>query len=132
MKRVMWIVLAVLFFCITARAQETPAWEINGGYSYMRANLNGPGSSFHMNGGIASVTENLNDWFGGRLEISAFGGTTGGTSVTAQTFTYGPVGSGLFTGPRIRAHPGRVSSRKNDSGFRGHLRSICANVPSYN
>ena len=31
MKRVMWVVLAVLFFCITARAQETPAWEINGG-----------------------------------------------------------------------------------------------------
>ena len=40
---------------------------------------------------LRSVTENLNDWFGGRLEISAFGGTTEGTSVTAQTFTYGPV-----------------------------------------
>src|SRR6202021_4054250 len=99
MKRVMWVVLAVLFFCITARAQETPAWEINGGYSYMRANLNGPGSGFHMKGGIASVTENLNDWFGGRLEISAFGGRTGGTNVTPQTFTYGPV----FVFPRFHA-----------------------------
>jgi len=91
MKRVMWVVLAVLLFCITAHAQETPEWEIHGGYSYMRANLNGPGSSFHMNGGLASVTENLNDWFGGRIEISAFGGSTGGTNVTAQTFTFGPV-----------------------------------------
>jgi len=87
----MWAVVVVVFFCMTAHAQETPAWEIYGGYSYLKANLNGPGSNFHMNGGSTSVTENLNDWFGGRLEFSAFGGSTGGTNVTAQTITYGPV-----------------------------------------
>jgi hypothetical protein len=91
MKRVIWILPAILLFCITSHAQETPEWELYGGYSYLKANLNGPGSNFHLNGGSASATENLNNWFGGRVEVSAFSGTTAGTSVTAQTFTYGPV-----------------------------------------
>ena len=91
MKRVIWIVPAILFLCVSSHAQETPAWEIYGGYSYLKANLNGSGPSFHMNGGGASVSQNLNSWFGGRFEVSAFGGTFEGTNVTAQTITYGPV-----------------------------------------
>lgn len=91
MKRVIWLVPAILLFCVTAQAQETPAWEIFGGYSYLRANFSGPGSSFNLNGGAASITENVNSWFGARFEFSAFGGTVSGTNVTAQTFTFGPV-----------------------------------------
>jgi opacity protein-like surface antigen len=91
MKRVIWILPAILLFCITSHAQETPEWELYGGYSYLKANLNGPGPSFHLNGGSASATENFNNWFGGRVEFSAFSGTSAGTSVTAQTITYGPV-----------------------------------------
>lgn len=89
MKRVMWLLPAVLIFCVAAQAQDVPRVEIAGGYSFLDANVNG--SSFHLNGGFGSATENLNSWFGGRLEINAFGGTTSGRSVTAQTFTYGPV-----------------------------------------
>jgi opacity protein-like surface antigen len=91
MKRVTWLVPAILLLCVGARAQETPAWEINGGYSYLRANLNGPGGSFDLNGGNVSVTENLNHWFGGRIEFNAFSGGVGGTNVSAETITYGPV-----------------------------------------
>ncbi|HEV2387827.1 MAG TPA: hypothetical protein VGS20_11295 [Candidatus Acidoferrales bacterium] len=57
----------------------------------MRANLHGTGSSFGLNGGSATLTENLNHWFGGRLEFNAWGGTVSGTNVSAQTYTYGPV-----------------------------------------
>ena len=92
MKRVIWIVPAILFLCVTSQAQETtPAWEIYGGYSYLKGNLNGSGPSFHMNGGGASVDQNFNNWFGGRFEVSAWGGTFQGANVTAQTFTFGPV-----------------------------------------
>jgi hypothetical protein len=92
MKRVIWIIPAILFLCVTSQAQETtPAWEIYGGYSYLKGNLNGSGPSFHMNGGGASVDQNFNNWFGGRFAVNAFGGTFEGTNVTAQTFTYGPV-----------------------------------------
>ena len=91
MKRIFWIVPAILLLSISARAQEqaTPAWEISGGYSYLKANLGS--SSFHLNGGVASATENLNNWFGGRFELTAYQGTEAGQSVSAQTFTYGPV-----------------------------------------
>jgi hypothetical protein len=91
MKKVMWIIPAILLLTITARAQEaaTPAWEISSGFSYLKADING--SSFHLNGATTSATQNLNDWFGGRLEISAYHGNEAGRTVSAQTITYGPV-----------------------------------------
>src|SRR6266849_4510185 len=89
MKRVIWLIPAVLLLCRTAPAQETPAWELSGGFSYLAANLNG--SRFHLNGGYGSVSESLNSWFGGRFEFGAFHGTVSGTNISAQTFTYGPV-----------------------------------------
>lgn len=98
MKRVLWLIPAVLLFSAAARAQDvTPAWEFSGGYSYLGANLNG--SHFHLNGGGGTITENLNGWFGGRVEVNAYQGNetivTAGVptkfSVNAQTLTYGPV-----------------------------------------
>ena len=97
MKRFIWIFPAILLLSLTARAQETPAWEFSGGYSYLDANLNG--THFHMNGGGGTATENLNNWFGGRIEVNAYQGNEAITvsgqstvySVAAQTYTYGPV-----------------------------------------
>ena len=98
MKPVIWLIPVLLLTAFSARAQETTsAWEFSGGYSYMEANLNG--ARFHMNGGAASATENLNSWFGGRIEFHGYQGnepqTVSGTttvySVSAQTITYGPV-----------------------------------------
>jgi hypothetical protein len=89
MKGLIWLIPAVLIFCATSHAQETPGFEISGGYSYMRANLNG--STFNMSGGHATATQNLNDWFGGRVEVNFYQGTVAGRRVYAQTFTYGPV-----------------------------------------
>jgi Outer membrane protein beta-barrel domain len=89
MKRMMWTIPAILLMCMTAYAQNVPAWELSGGFSYLEANLNG--KSFNLPGGGGSVTENVNPWFGGRLEFNAYSGTETGTSVSAQTITYGPV-----------------------------------------
>jgi len=89
MKRMMWIVPAILLLCVTAHAQDVPQWDISGGFSYLDANLNG--TSFKLPGGGGSVTENLNSWFGGRLEVNGYSGTEAKTSVSAETITYGPV-----------------------------------------
>jgi hypothetical protein len=97
MKRAIWIIPAIFLLSVAARAQETPAWELSGGYSYLESNLNG--TRFHLNGGNGSVTENLNNWFGGRVEVNAFqgneavaaSGVTTVYSVNAATITYGPV-----------------------------------------
>jgi|SRR5579862_1856040 len=90
MKRFIWLIPAIFVLCISsARAQDLPAWEITGGYSYLDANLSG--TKFHMNGGGGSLTENLNNWFGGRIEINGYYGNDAGTVASAQTITYGPV-----------------------------------------
>jgi hypothetical protein len=88
MKRLTWIIPAILLISLSAHAQNTPAWEFSGGYSYLRADLGG--SNFNLNGGTATATENLNSWFGGRLDISAFHGKESGATVSAQSFMYGP------------------------------------------
>jgi opacity protein-like surface antigen len=89
MKRVFWLMPALLLFCATAKAQYVPAWEVGGNYSFLRANINN--TAFNLNGGGGSLTENLNSWIGGRFEVNAWGGTVAGENVSAQTFTYGPV-----------------------------------------
>lgn len=91
MKRVLWLVPAILLFTMTAKAQETPQWEVAGGYSFLNANMSGPGPSFHLNGGYGSLDENFNSWLGGRFEFNGWAGTVDGTNVSAQTITYGPV-----------------------------------------
>ncbi|MFZ0635053.1 MAG: porin family protein [Candidatus Acidiferrales bacterium] len=89
MKRIMWLIPAILLLSLTARAQEAPQFEISGGYSFLDANLNS--SSFHLNGGNAALGENLNSWFGGRFEFNAYGGSVANTNISAQTFSFGPV-----------------------------------------
>ncbi len=90
MKRLVWLFPAILFFCFSnAQAQGVPAWELAGGYSYLDGNLNG--AHFHLHGGGGSLTENLNSWFGGRIEVNYYHGNEAGAVVSAQTITYGPV-----------------------------------------
>ena len=89
MKRILWFAPAMLLFCAAVRAQEAPRVEVSGGYSFLDANLGGP--TFHLNGGYVSATENLNDWFGGRVEFHGYAGTESGAKVTADTITYSPV-----------------------------------------
>jgi len=90
MKRLIWLIPAVfVLFISSAKAQETPQWEINGGVSYLDGNING--SHFHLYGGGGSLTENMNSWFGGRMEFNVYHGTDAGNTVSAQTVTYGPV-----------------------------------------
>jgi len=89
MKRFVWLIPAMFLFCLTAKAQDTPAWEAGGGYSYLYSNLGN--SSFGLQGGGGSIQENLNSWFGGRAEVFAYHGVEAGTNVSAVTATYGPV-----------------------------------------
>src|SRR5260370_1908590 len=91
MKLFAWLIPAVLIFisCSALQAQETPAWELSGGYSYLKADLRG--TSFHMNGGAASLTENLNDWFGGRVELHFYQGSVNTATISPQTATSRPV-----------------------------------------
>lgn len=92
MKRIWLLMPLFLCLCASAKAQETPHWEVAGGYTYVDANFQPSYSSrFTLNGGNLSLAENANSWFGARFEFSALGGTEGGVNVNAQTYTFGPV-----------------------------------------
>jgi Outer membrane protein beta-barrel domain len=89
MKRLLLVIPAMLLCCLTAKAQETPAWELSGGASYLESNISG--SYFGLPGGGGAITENLNSWFGGRAEVNAYHGVEAGTTVSVVTANYGPV-----------------------------------------
>jgi len=90
MKRLIWVVPAILFLCASAKAQETPWLELSGGYSYLQGNV-ASSPTFHMQGGTGSIRENMNSWFGGSFTFNAWGGTFDSNNISAQTYTFGPV-----------------------------------------
>jgi len=81
-----------------------------------------------MHGGNGSATENLNNWFGGRIEVNVYQGnepvTVSGVttvySVATQTYTYGPVFSyrkfSRFT-PYAHVQLGAIHGSKNYLGI---------------
>lgn len=82
-------IVALLLLPLPVAAQNTPALEVFGGYTHLVGGLND--SSFNLNGFEGSVTENLNKWFGGTLDISTGFGTEAGYKVNSQSIAYGPV-----------------------------------------
>jgi hypothetical protein len=71
-----------------AMAQDAPRVEVFGGYSHFVADLSN--TSYHFNGGELAVTENINNWFGGTLDVGAQWGTQNGINVNTQQLLYGP------------------------------------------
>ena len=94
MRKFMWVLAVLAVVAMPARAQDTPQFELMGGYSYLRADVGG--SDLSMNGWQASVTENLNSWFGGKAEFSGYYANATPVSgppdinVNAHSFLFGP------------------------------------------
>ncbi len=78
----------VLFFCLSAFAQETPSGELSVDYSYLRFTGDGAGANFH--GASASIAGNVNSWLGVVADFGGYG-LTGGGSETLITYLFGPL-----------------------------------------
>ena len=101
-------VLAVVMGCVsTGRAQETPAWQVFGGYSIQRADVreyhkqtpiiyNFRGKYANLSGFEFSVAENKNRHLGGVFDISAHFRTPSIGGVTNRQQLYS-----LLYGPRV-------------------------------
>ncbi|HLW79514.1 MAG TPA: hypothetical protein VKU44_07930 [Terriglobia bacterium] len=89
MQKVTWLVTLVLFLGVTAMAQDTPKAEVYGGYSHLVADFSN--TTFNLNGGEFGLTENVNSWFGGMVDIGAQFGTRNGFNVNSEQYLYGPV-----------------------------------------
>ena len=126
MKRIVYALLLLSFFAAPGLAQEVIPWEVFGGYSFQRADAreyfisrSAPAVIYtarhhyvNMNGWEFSVTENVNRWFGGTLDISGYykSPTIGSVTTTDHIYTilYGP----RFTFPKAsgNAAPARLIS----------------------
>ena len=95
----------MLLLSLPCAAQETPAWQFFGGYSFQRADVREYFKTtpiiytfrhhyVNMNGWEFAVTENRNRWFGGTLDLSGYYKTPKllGISNREQIYTilYGP------------------------------------------
>jgi len=88
MRKVLQVIAFLLFVSLPAMAQNVPAWDIYGGYSYMRADFSGANQA--LNGWDFAVGENLNSWFGGVLNFTGHYAHPGGTNVNVYSYAYGP------------------------------------------
>jgi hypothetical protein len=96
---------------LSASAQDNSKVDLFGGYSYLmfRPNATGVASKINFNGGIGSLSYNLNDWLAG---VAEFGGYHAGTinSNTGVPFAGASVNalSYLF-GPKIYMSKGKIT-----------------------
>ena len=94
------------------QAEPAPKWEIFGGYSFQRSDLReyfkstpiiytARGRYANLSGWDISVTENLNRWFGGTVDISGHykNSTVAGVPNRNQTYS-------LLYGPRLSYRQG--------------------------
>lgn len=81
--RKLWLVLVVLSFAATLRAQEAPKAEVYGGYLFADLGLVSGGGRPNANGWNASVAVNPNRWFG---LVTDFGGLYGLSSSVTGIF----------------------------------------------
>jgi hypothetical protein len=98
-----WLSVVLLFATFgcasTAKAQETSAFELYGGYDYVRFNINtnvagqSPSQTFNGNGGGGQFVYNLNKWVGVLGDVSglwATNSTGNGVGGAAIPYLFGP------------------------------------------
>jgi hypothetical protein len=90
MRRI-FITLSVVALCaLPVLAQDSNKVEIFGGYQYTRINPGSGISGVNVNGWNASVTGNVNSWFGITGDISAGYKSYSGASANMYNFMFGP------------------------------------------
>jgi Outer membrane protein beta-barrel domain len=88
MNKLVLLVVFLGLLLLPAMAADTPKAEVFGGYQYTRVNVEGTG--FNFNGWNASLTGNVNNWFGVTGDFSGAYKTESGVSVKVYTYTFGP------------------------------------------
>jgi hypothetical protein len=95
MSKIVGLIVLVTFLSPSAMARDPyPKGEFFGGYSLFLADTGHAALGF--NGFDMSITENVNHWFGGALDVS----THWKSGVNVTTYMYGPVFS-YRKNPRI-------------------------------
>ena len=126
MKKFLWVAFALSLLAVSSPAQQIPAADVSGGYSYFR--IGGSGGA-NLNGFSTSAAYNANDWFGVVGDLGVYHGSPSGVSLTALTYTFGPrfsirktdkvvpFAQALFGGSHVSASFGGSSGSSNPFTF---------------
>ena len=87
MKKLMLSTLAFFVFAAVALAQNIPAADVAGGYSFIKVVK---GSSLTAEGGSGSVALNFNNWLGAVSDFALYHSSVIGSGLAAGTYTFGP------------------------------------------
>jgi hypothetical protein len=87
MKKLMLSALAFFVFAAVALAQNIPAADVAGGYSFIKVVK---GSSLTADGGSGSVALNFNNWLGAVSDFALYHSSVIGSGLAAGTYTFGP------------------------------------------
>lgn len=87
MKKFLWVAFVLSFLAVSSQAQQIPAADVSGGYSYFR--IGGTGGA-NLNGFSTSAAYNANEWFGLVGDLGVYHGSPSGVGLTALTYTFGP------------------------------------------
>lgn len=90
MHKLAGIAFLALLLAVSAGAQGAPKAEVFGGYSYSRVEGSSGISGINLNGWNASVTGNVNSWFGVTADFSGHYGSPNATSLSRHSFLFGP------------------------------------------
>jgi opacity protein-like surface antigen len=108
MKKLVLVAVLLFGFSVMAVAQDVPAAEVFGGYSYVKADAGSPAITLNMNGWNAQIAVNANKIVGVVTDLGgAYGTATGpnGSELSggkSHAFT-------LMFGPRINVRKGRAT-----------------------
>lgn len=146
MRIVLSVVAMLILFPVTVAAQQTPAADVFGGYSYLRVRPGEGIDGFNLNGWNASVAFHGNSWiafvgdFSGHYgsPLLAVDGTNGTADIQGSVFIEPQIGSNgdikvktrvhnyLF-GPRFTARPGERAEVFLHALFGGSRASFSVN-----
>ncbi|HVB58188.1 MAG TPA: outer membrane beta-barrel protein [Candidatus Acidoferrales bacterium] len=89
MRKFLGLITLFAFFATPALAQNTPKFEVFGGYQYLHWGLDG--GALNMNGFDTSATYNFNRWVGLSADISGAYNNSGYQGTThIYTYLFGP------------------------------------------
>jgi hypothetical protein len=103
MRKFVCLMGLLLLASLNAAAQDNSKVDVFGGYSYLRYTPVSGTSVTNFNGGVGSISYNMNGWIGVVGEVAGYhNGSVNGSIVSANVVTY------LF-GPKVFVNAGKVT-----------------------
>ena len=124
MKRMALVIALLTVTVVVATAQETPRFEVFGGYSYLNVGSSGQQKGFGLNGWNAQASWNLTNWLAATADFGGYYGSPSAVSVHNYSYMFGPTLSyrtqhfvpfaqALFGGGHVTAKIGGLRSTQN-------------------